>query len=234
MKIALLSDIHSNKYALKNALEALKEKNIDKYFFLGDMFGYYPWANETYQLLSELRLSRPTDCIFLLGNHDLLVREIDKIPSPLPEYYPVILQNRSELPVEAINWLNSLSPSEETEILDYHLKLFHGTPSDPINGRFYPDDKNQYDWFPKQNEIIIMAHTHYPLAFQCATGGWIINTGSVGQPRKKNTKPNVVILDVPTLNIEFVTFSFDVEQVIQELQNINWYPRAVEVLLRGV
>ena len=66
MNIAVLSDIHSNKYALSETLKFLENKDIDKYIFLGDYFGYYPWAKETFTLLrSYFNKSH-----HILGNHD--------------------------------------------------------------------------------------------------------------------------------------------------------------------
>lgn len=230
MRIAILSDIHSNKYAFLKAIELIDQNKIDKLIFLGDFFGYYPWASETFELLNKL----PSDSLSILGNHDIMIRDTDNLPSPLPEYYPVILQNRAELSFKGIDWLNCLNPIKEVNLSNYKFKLFHGTPDDPINGRFYPDNDNQYDWFPKKNELVLMGHTHYPLAFKCLSGGWIINPGSVGQPRKKGSKPSFCIIDLDDFKVEFIEFSYDVQSAIAELESVNWYPRAIESLKRSI
>ena len=79
MKVAVLSDIHSNKFALASTLKFLEDKGIVKYFFLGDYFGYYPWASETYKQIEKLF----STSFHILGNHDeLICREQAPIPSP--------------------------------------------------------------------------------------------------------------------------------------------------------
>ena len=82
MRIAILSDIHSNKYAFLKAIELIDQNKIDKLIFLGDFFGYYPWARETFELLHEL----PIHSISILGNHDVLVRDKVRLPNPLPGF----------------------------------------------------------------------------------------------------------------------------------------------------
>lgn len=226
MKIALLSDIHSNKYALLKAMEELDKHQPDLCIVLGDMFGYYPWAKDTYQIIRSF----PWQTKFILGNHDYLVRETFFLPHPLPEYYPVILQNRNELPKEAIEWMKAMDAHMQLTIEGYTLNMFHGSPDDQLYGRFYPDNTEEYNWFPKAKEIVIMGHTHYPLVMRTAYGGYIINPGSVGQPRKKSSKSTFAILDLPSEKVELIEFSFDVLPIIQELEQLNWYTRAIDSL----
>ena len=225
MKIAVLSDIHSNKYALEATLNFLAQKEIEKFIFLGDYFGYYPWAKETFNELGRVS----AHSIFIIGNHDELIARSEP-PMPLPEYWDVIIQNRSELPVEAIEWLNSLSPEKTVVIDNIVFKLCHGTPESPLSGRFYPDTDKVYDWFPKKNEVLLLGHTHYPIVKKIQNGGVIVNPGSVGQPRDGILDSSFCVVDTKTLDVKVHRVPYFVENVISELEDMNWYPRAIKSL----
>lgn len=228
MRIALLSDIHCNAFALKESLSFLSNKKIEQYIFLGDHFGYYPWANDTWELLQPYLI----EGIFLLGNHDeLLVRDSD--PDELPEYWEVILQNKHELPQKALEWLKQLKPMQSCELDGVQFTLVHGTPEIPLNGRFYPDNEEKYAWFPQSNrEVVIMGHTHYPLAKQ-ANGGWILNPGSIGQPRDGQSSSSMCIFETETMQSTFHRVPYNVESTILKLKQMNWYPRAINSLERN-
>lgn len=229
MRIAVLSDIHSNKYALSEALKTISTLEIDHYFFLGDYFGYYPWAGETYDLLKTIQ-HRST---FIIGNHDeLMVR--DNKPDPVPEYWDVLEQNKRQLNDEALQWLASLKPHALLRIDGLQLSLYHGTPDDELNGRFYPDNEEIYKWFPITNEVLLFGHTHYKLLKQTNSNGFILNPGSVGQARGKNTKPTFAVIDTSIESFKFVEINYDIEKVVAELESMNWYPRAVESLKKSI
>lgn len=69
MKIAVLSDIHSNAFALREVLKEVESRGLDEIWLLGDIFGYYPWAADTFELLQPFQNNART----ILGNHDLLL-----------------------------------------------------------------------------------------------------------------------------------------------------------------
>jgi putative phosphoesterase len=225
MRIAVLSDIHSNAAALKEALNQLAKRNVDHYFFLGDYFGYYPWAAETYDLLKPMK----DRAHFILGNHDALVLS-DKDPVPMPEYWFVCVQNRSRLSAEAIAWLRGLKAMEKITLDSIQFILCHGTPSDPLNGRFYPDNMESMDWFPRTGSVLLLGHTHYKLCRQTHEGGIVGNPGSIGQPRGRGSSHSFAIISTPALDIELVDFSYEIGAQIKQLEQSGWYPRAVDAL----
>jgi putative phosphoesterase len=229
MRIAILGDIHSNKFALIETLSFLKETKVDKHIFMGDYFGYYPWACDTWNLLQPYLGGG----IFLLGNHDeLIIRDI--APTIIPEYWEVIQQNRNELPKKALEWLRNLKPKMSFELNDVRYNLVHGTPENPFNGRFYPDDQKEYSWFPQSNrDVIIMGHTHHPIAKQ-VNGGWILNPGSVGQPRDGISSSSFCIFETEKMQSTFYRVSYDVESTIVKLKKMNWYTRAIVSLERNI
>jgi len=229
MKIAILSDIHSNKYALEETFKFLENHQIDRYFFLGDFFGYYPWAADTYELLKGKFL----DSTCIIGNHDKLIIT-NKPPEKLPEYWGVIEQNRKDLSIEAIEWLKSLKTEAIVLVDNLEFKLYHGTPDDPINGRFYPDNKIELTWFPKENQIILLGHTHYPLIKKIGQNSFIINPGSIGQSRDGNIDASFSVFDTETKKTNFYRIPYSVQAVINKLEKIDWYPRAIKSLQKKI
>ena len=225
MNIAVLSDIHSNKYALSATLQFLEDKNIDRFIFLGDFFGYYPWAAETFNMIEKLF----PKSIHILGNHDELIK-IKEPPIPTPEYWNVIIQNKNNLSAEAIKWLSGLKPEKKLTLDNINFKLYHGTPANPLMGRFYPDNKEEYEWFPKENEVLLMGHTHYPLLIKTRENGLIINPGSVGQPRDGILNSSLCIITTEDLKVNFFRVPYLIDEAISELKKINWYPRAINSL----
>lgn len=224
MKLAIMSDIHSNKYALKEVFHFLNGQKIDWFIFLGDYFGYYPWAQETFDLLKGYFFKS----IHILGNHDELI--ISPKPYILPEYWDVIQDNKSKLSNEAMLWLSRLKKEAFLELDGISFRLCHGTPDDNLLGRYYPDDILDYHWFPKEKEILLLGHTHYPIFKVSKQGGVIINPGSIGQSRDGNISATFCILDTKTFSVDFKRIPFQVEKVIQELEAMNWYPRAIKAL----
>lgn len=224
MKIAILSDIHSNIFALKNSFNFLEKQNIDHYLFLGDYFGYYPWAIETFELLME----KEKQATFLIGNHDLLI--ITDKPKELPEYYHVIKNNKKQLPIKAIDWLKKMPQDICFEVDGCKIIAMHGTPDDKLNGRYYPDNVQNYPWLPIENEVLILGHTHYPILKINESGGILINPGSIGQSRDGDISSSFCIFDTKSKEINFHRVEFDSNYVINELEKINWYERAIKSL----
>jgi putative phosphoesterase len=228
MRLAVLSDIHSNCFALRAVIKEFSNYELDNIVILGDIFGYYPWANETYELL----LPYLDQALVIKGNHDQLL--LDKnAPVPEPSYWLAAKQNEDALQAKnpvALQWLRSLSYELSVMIDEIKFSMFHGTPSHTDDGRFYPDDDENHEWLPEKDEVILLGHTHYPLYKKTAAGGVIINPGSVGQPRDGDPMPSWGILDTLNLNLQIVRTGYDNFAVMDKLKKLQWEPRSIEAL----
>jgi putative phosphoesterase len=228
MRLAVLSDIHSNCFALEAVIEAFAGYEIDKLVILGDIFGYYPWANATYELLQPYI----DQALVIKGNHDQLLLETHS-PVSKPSYWLAAKQNERELLAKnpiALQWIKGLSYQLSVMIDQRKVSMFHGTPSHTDEGRFYPDDDANHEWFPLTDEVILLGHTHYPLHKRTPRGGVIINPGSVGQPRDGNPMPSWGILDTSNLGFQIVRTGYDNFAVIDKLKKLQWEPRSIEAL----
>ncbi|MBL4889001.1 MAG: metallophosphoesterase family protein [Candidatus Lindowbacteria bacterium] len=230
MPIAVLSDIHSNVFALEAVLERLEKDEITDVIILGDIFGYYPWAAETYHLLKDQNI-----IAFIKGNHDVLVENELDLKKDSPLYYPLAQLNRSQLLREgpdAFEWLRNMGCASDFEHRGREIRLCHGTPDDPVEGSLYPDNTEVYNWFPSNGQILLLGHTHYPLKKECE-GGVIFNPGSVGQPRDGNVESAYGILDLEKNTFEHHRVKYDVDSVTRILQNMKWNQYAIKALSKN-
>src|SRR5205823_8711830 len=101
MRCAVITDVHANSYALAAVAADIRGRGVDVVLNAGDTFGYYPWAQEAFELLHAL----PAHSV--LGNHDAFVRGAARPEKP-PSYWDAIEQNRQALAPAAWEWLRSL------------------------------------------------------------------------------------------------------------------------------
>ena len=205
MKFLLLSDIHGNI----NALEAIlgEEPEDLQIINLGDVCGYYPFANECISLL------RDRSAISILGNHDLGV-----IQGPLTKREDDYRWNlaRERLIPENLDWLHSLAMSENIDLGDMRLHLHHGSPTD-VNEYLYPDGDFQGHAF--EGGITLLGHTHIQM-IKHQNSSIIINPGSTGQPRNGRPGADYAILDLAEGTIVFKHLDYDSKSLFSSTDDL--------------
>lgn len=229
MKIAVLSDIHSNHLALAAVVNELTAGSPDLVILLGDTFGYYPWAVPTY------RLVRGLTPFALLGNHDKLLIATDP-PYPVPCYWELAKHNEVELTKSApaaLNWLHEIGPRGELIVGNKRIVCCHGTPDDLLNGRHYPDDPVVPSWYPNRDEVLLMGHTHYPFSRTIDGGGLIANPGSVGQPRDGDLRASWGWLFPEEQRFQLQRTAYDVASAVELLKEMGWHKIAIEALRKN-
>lgn len=226
MRIAVLSDIHCNIYALRSVLAeaALVEPEI--YVIAGDVFGYYPWAVETWEAIRRLPL------LAVRGNHDeiLLSNHRDNARGYI---YEIAEANRTSLldrAPEALSWLESLPLIQAVALSGVEVRIAHGTPTQPLTGRFYPDAEDRPVWTPPAQTVQLLGHTHWPLV-KSGTG-LIANPGSVGQPRDGDERASWGLLSLPDMSFSIQRTVYDRESAIRHLQQMDWHASAIKALNR--
>lgn len=223
VRCALVADVHANRYALTRVLADVAECGVDLVVNGGDTFGYYPWAQEVFDLLAPLEA--PT----VLGNHDAMV--LGHEPSDGAAFYgKAVEQNRRALSEDAKRWLSTLPQTLELDLGGVRLCAAHGTPDDPLHGRLYPDDTTVYHWLPSQGEVLFLAQTHYPIIRTTASDGLLVNPGAVGQPRDGNPSAAWILLETRPLRATLRRVEYDVRRAQRELRALGWHERAVAAL----
>ncbi len=227
MLVAVLSDIHSNVFALEAVLRDVSAAGVDEIWVGGDTFGYYPWAADTFSVLQR---AQP---VGVLGNHDEWVGHSDAAPADVVG--AIARHNARDLDARApsaLGWVRSLTSCRQLRRDRWKITLVHGTPDDPLEGRYYPDDRREYPWLPQASEILVLGQTHHPMLRVNSQGGVVLNPGSVGQPRDGNPMPSWALLDLRTGRAELRRTAYDNAAVISRLRALGWDRRIATKLGR--
>ncbi|KAA3613797.1 MAG: metallophosphoesterase [Calditrichaeota bacterium] len=187
MRIAVLSDIHSNVFALEAVLIDMAKRSPDLVLNLGDIL-YGPIApRATYDLLQQ------QDIINIRGNQDRQIYEASPAEIEINPTMQFILQDLDEAGVE---WLKSLPFDKQ---MNGEIYLCHGSPGDDMDYLLENVEKG-FPCLRSENEIITLlnnqssklilcGHTHVPRTVALESGQLIVNPGSVGLPAYSDDFP---------------------------------------------
>jgi len=206
-KFAVLSDIHSNIYALKAVVDDAKSKGVTTFINLGDIL-YGPIApKETYDYLLTL------SAITISGNQD---RQIHQAKYPEIEKNPTMKFILDDLGQSPLEWMRNL-PFEVQVTSDIYA--CHGTPMDDLV-YLLEDVSTGKPVVRVENEIIkllngvnspivLCGHSHIPRCVALSTGQLIINPGSVGLQAYRDEEPNLHSMQNDSAKASYVTLLKD-------------------------
>lgn len=251
MKLAYISDIHSNLEALRKVLADILKEGADAVLCLGDMVGYFAHPSECLELLRNF--SKPVHLI--RGNHELFLRDQDwQEDCQNALVLPGIRQADKELSDEQYNFLQSLPRS--LEFPDWGVIISHDTLTWPGNGQYvsflgenYGEEPcySQLKFLPETIRVGFLGHTHVPYFYEkegtalranfheystetdyqtqliLPEAQYIINPGSVGQPRDYDNRAAYGILQlcdvVPAYTLKRIPY--DVNVTIKAIDNMS-------------
>lgn len=218
MRYAVLSDIHGNLAALRAVLARLG--SVDAVWCLGDTVGYGPNPNECVDLV------RRQAAICLAGNHDWAAAAKTDLDSFNPDAAKAIAWTRRQLTAENLAYLAGLPSLLRQD----QMTLVHGSPRDPI-WEYVLSVQAARENFPRfDTPCCLVGHTHRPAVFReaegavkqvalmngaplpIATGRFIINPGSVGQPRDGDPRSSYLLLDTAAETVRFMRVPYDIEE----------------------
>jgi predicted phosphodiesterase len=222
VKALILSDIHSNAEALRAVINRVRRKKYDQVMCLGDFVGYGAQPN---QILDEMRKMRGTK-VYIRGNHDRVAAGIDSGDGFNHAAKYAALWTRDHLSAPNRHFLQRLplGPVEKNGVL-----LCHGSPADEDEYVF--NEGHAAAVFDMTDApIILYGHTHLPVIFAIDHEGrvqgaavrgeatvrldrslrYLINPGSVGQPRDRNPQASFAMYDAKRMTVQFFRVSYDV------------------------
>ena len=213
MLVGILSDIHSNYYALKSVLNKAKKIGIDKLIIAGDYFGYYYNPDLVFSLLQSW------DWIGIKGNHEIILENLikkRKFKEAKKKYGSSYEITAKKLQKNEILKILKL-PSTKSFIIDkIRIFLCHGSPKN-IDKYIYKNspikDKKLLD--VKNHDLVIYGHTHYPAKWNYSKR-IILNPGSVGQPRDNKPGASWILLDTRKKKIVFRRENYNVKKIKKE------------------
>ena len=223
MKVAFISDIHSNFFYLERVLQYIDELGADSVYCLGDLVGYYDNPNK---VVDEIR-NRGILCV--KGNHDNYVLSEADYDSKKENVYQ-IKKHRKTLSDENLRFLQGLPSELDLVLAGKTFFMTHSLPGDP-NTHVY-DTKALDRKFTFNYDYYCYGHTHIPL-HTYFYGTHVINPGSVGQPRDYTCKPSFAVLNIENDTCKLIKVQVDNLEYSDRLQQEGYAPSSIDVLNRG-
>jgi predicted phosphodiesterase len=229
MRVAVISDIHSNLHALEAVLAAIDADPPDAIWCLGDLVGYGPRPNECTQLTAQ----RSNVC--LIGNHDLGVTGAIGLSEFSPDAAEAARWTRTVLDEDAEAYLRGLEPTATLE----GAELFHASPRDPVWDYVLSVDAAYDSLDLTSAPLVLVGHSHVALALglvdehlsgglapegtevDMREGRWLLNPGSVGQPRDGDPRAAFIVLDLERMFASFRRVPYPVEKTQRELRELG-------------
>jgi diadenosine tetraphosphatase ApaH/serine/threonine PP2A family protein phosphatase len=226
MRVAVVSDIHSNLHALDAVLAAIDAEAPDELWCLGDLVGYGPKPNECCAAIAE----RADVC--LAGNHDLAVRGTIDLEEFHGDAGLAATWTRQVLEPEWQKLLERLEPQGAA----HGVALYHGSARDPVWEYVLSDEGALATMELAGSPLVLVGHSHVALRvvqtgddleggvaaagteLELADVRALLNPGSVGQPRDGDPRAAYLLLDLETQHASFRRVEYDVERTQREMR----------------
>ena len=235
MRTGILADIHSNVVALDAVLEHAAGEDIGRWFCLGDVIGYGPDPGPCLARLREI------GAVSVQGNHEAAYLGLETGPF-------------NRIADAAIQYCRRiLTPEERSQVEEFADTLSEGTDLGFVHGSIF--DRDEYLFQRSQmvatlsaqpTWITFFGHTHQQLLFDGETlvGGpasveldrgerYIVNPGSVGQPRDGDPRAAYAWIDTETDELELLRVAYDVQEVVRRVENVGLPSYLGERLFQG-
>jgi predicted phosphodiesterase len=224
MKLAIISDIHSNAHALNAVLAEIEKREADHTFALGDLVGYNAFPSEVLKLLKD------RDIASIMGNHDIVCCGRENPIWFNATAREAALWTRRRLSEEETQYISGLPNESKIQPTIYAV---HGSPMSRDDYLMdLMDALNCFQHLPdKAIQICFYGHTHIPAIFSShgpsydsigmgkqilsARNRYFINPGSVGQPRDGDPRASFAILDSEENSLEIIRVDYDVASAMK-------------------
>ena len=233
MRIAIISDIHSNLEALTKAMEVIDQQSVDKIICLGDIVGYGANPNECIELV------RQRCDIVIKGNHEEAVLDISVAEHFTDNARSAIIWTINQITEENLSYFQTLPLVYKTN----DALFVHASPCEPSEWNYIFEENAALHTFHCFSEsICFIGHTHMPAIFSIKGRAsritqnerYLINVGSVGQPRDRNTQLSFGIIDTDKWQYKNIRASYDVETTVKKILSTDLPASLGQRLLLGV
>lgn len=250
MRSAVITDIHANLPAFEAVLEAIGAAGVDEIWCLGDLIGYGAQPDEC------TALARESCDVCLVGNHDLaMLGEINE-SSFSPAAAEAVRWTREHVNPATVAYLGSLEAKAERA----GVGLFHASPRDPVWEYVLSEEQAAECMERDERRLSLIGHSHIALFFrevpadgsrpsirleaqgaqapaglelELLTGRWILNPGSVGQPRDSDPRGAWLELDTAAGLARYHRVSYDIDRAAQAITDAMLPPHLASRLYVG-
>jgi predicted phosphodiesterase len=216
MRYGIFSDVHSNLEALNAVIQAFQKEDMDKYLCVGDVVGYGANPKECISLVRKLAEAS------VAGNHDWACVDLFSVDDFNPAAKDAVLWTRNMLDETDRYFLSSLEPIYKNDT----FCLVHGSLSHPEDFDYIMDAYAAAQTFSlMKNQICFIGHSHVAGVFIDSGNSisypevdrvdikeknkYIVNVGSVGQPRDGNPDSAYCIYDSDKKQIQIKRVAYD-------------------------
>ncbi len=245
MRLMIFSDIHGNLEALQSVFSDADKRNIHRSICLGDLVGYGPYPNECIELVKKRK-----NCRCLAGNHDVAALWETSPYGMSKSAQDAILWTMEQLSDTNKKYLQSLPDRIDL----FNMTFVHANPYNPRGWRYITDRKYALRSFSATScQYLFIGHSHKPLVitrkrffsidFQKVSGPqkitikdqrrYIINCGSVGQPRDNNPDACYLVFDILSNRLEYYRVPYDSKKTAQAIRLFKLPPATGRRLLKG-
>ncbi len=247
MRLAIIADIHSNLEALESVLEAIRREEVEAVLNLGDLVGYNASPNECLELIQSQNFFN------LAGNHDLALLEPERAEYFNIIAYQALMWSREQIHPGLLKFLQAMPLTQE---LGGRFLACHGTPtSTDTYISYHFQGKRVFKEMTKQTQLRVcfFGHTHrralwyrdirgtvalreisQPKVTLAREAHYLINPGSVGQPRDGNPEAAYAIFDGEEFSIHFKSVPYDIPGAQRRILSAGLPPFLAERLAQGV
>ncbi len=237
MRLGIISDVHSNFEALQATHKELEKRGCEKIISLGDVVGYGPSPNECIDFFIEHEIES------IKGNHDYYMncQAASMEELGITEHaYHAVCWTREVLKDSNLKWLDNLPFTlTQNEIMFIHAAV------DTAEGEYWPYifdiQSAMFHFYLQDTEFAFFGHVHVPLLFACCSNQeniyptilvekpkdrsfeqstnqkFLINPGSVGQPRNRDPHSASLVFDLETREIEVITVKYNVRETCKKI-----------------
>jgi predicted phosphodiesterase len=226
MIYGIISDIHGNLESLLAIMEKIKSygKRIDRIICLGDIVGYGADPAEC------IRITREVSDVIIAGNHDFAVCEQTSIENFNDYAKEAVLWSRDEVDKDGIDFLKELPFKHSERSADF----VHSSLHRPESWRYLSGTPDTYiDFQIMEKKVLFVGHTHVPVIFENVgmevkrldlyeltldpRKKYIINPGSVGQPRDRDPRASFAIYNSGKKFIKIIRVEYDIEKAQRKI-----------------
>jgi diadenosine tetraphosphatase ApaH/serine/threonine PP2A family protein phosphatase len=218
MRVAVLSDIHSNAPALDAVLAVVE--GVDQVWVLGDTVGYGPHPDEVVARLRDI------DALAIQGNHDAAALGRIPVGTFNAQARAAVEWTAATITPATRQWL---AEQPDTRVMG-QFTLAHGSPREPLWEYLISIPLARLNLAAFTTSYCLVGHTHYPLTFRDDDGQvevlsardgirlrlderrCILNPGSVGQPRDGDPRACAMLLDTDSLEAEWRRVEYPVAE----------------------
>jgi predicted phosphodiesterase len=240
MRVAVISDVHANYHALEAVLRDVDANDVDAVWCLGDTVGYGPRPNDCCDTV------RDRSDYSLVGNHDLVVLGELDLADFNDEAAAAARWTTGTLTDESRHFLERLGPLGRLD----GVELFHASARDPVWEYVLTEEAARATLELTSSPLVLVGHSHVALAIAqdgadvvggLAPGGtevelgerWLLNPGSVGQPRDGDPRAAWLLLDLTRGFGAFRRVVYPVHETQSEMRELGLPEALASRLGRG-